>query len=339
MDDHRFFRFSVGLIVIFVLGIVLKAAREVIYPFILAIFISYIVDPIIAFILRLKIPKTAAIVLILLGAFAVLSLIGIVVYSSGKTLAAELPRFEQRITDLTGWLEKGVGGMPLKHRVASYIDKVNLQGVASFVLRGLGPVLGLFGKLFLLFLFLAFIVSGRGRVTAKVRKSLSPQRAAQVLDAVEKINFQVRKYLVIKTVMSLINGVSVWVVLAIFGVDFALLFGFLAFLLNYIPNIGSLVATVLRVGFALFQFGTIWTPLWILVITVGMDQVMGNLVEPRLMGKGLGLSPLVLIFSLVFWGWLWGIPGMVMAVPLVAVIKIVCQNIPSLRPAAVLIGS
>jgi AI-2 transport protein TqsA len=80
VDDHRFFRFSVGLIVIFVLGIVLKAAREVIYPFILAVFISYIVDPIIAFFLRLKIPKAAAIVLILLGAFVVLSLIGIVVY-------------------------------------------------------------------------------------------------------------------------------------------------------------------------------------------------------------------------------------------------------------------
>lgn len=339
MDDNKYFRFSVGLIVIFVLGIVLKEVREVIYPFILAIFISYVVDPIIAFLLRLKIPKAAAAAIILLGAFVVLSLIGIVVYSSGKTLAAELPRFEQRLTDLTGWLEKGVGGLPLKDQVASYVGKVNLQRAASYVLRALGPVLGLFGKLLILFLFLAVIVFGRGRVTAKVRKFLSPQRAAQVIGALDKINSQVRNYLVIKTVMSLINGLIVWIVLALFGVDFALLFGFLAFLLNYIPNIGSLVATVLRVGFALFQFGTIWTPLWILVITVGTDQVLGNLVEPRMMGKGLGLSPLVLIFSLVFWGWLWGIPGMIMAVPLVAVIKIVCRNVPSLRPVAVLIGS
>jgi predicted PurR-regulated permease PerM len=339
VDDHKFFRFSVGLILIFVLGIVLKAAREVIYPFILAIFISYVVDPIMAFLQRLKIPKAAAAAIILLGAFVVLSLIGFVVYSSGKTLAAELPRFEQRLTDLTGWLEKGVGGIPLKRQVASYIEKINLQGAASFVLGALGPILGLFGKLFLLFLFLAVIMFGRGRITVKVRKFLSPERSAQVMEALEKINFQVRKYLVIKTVLSLINGFIVWAVLALFGVDFALLFGFLAFLLYYIPNIGSLVATVLRVGFALFQFGTIWTPLWVLVITVGADNVLGNMIEPRMMGKGLGLSPLVLIFSLVFWGWLWGIPGMVMAVPLVAVIKIVCQNVPSLRPVAVLIGS
>jgi predicted PurR-regulated permease PerM len=122
-------------------------------------------------------------------------------------------------------------------------------------------------------------------------------------------------------------------------VDFAPLFGFLAFLLNYIPNVGSLIATVLRVGFAFFQFGTFWVPFWILVITVGLDTLMGNLVEPRIIGKGLGLSPLVVFFSLVFWGWLWGIPGMIMAVPLVAVIKIVCQNVPSLRPGAVLMGS
>ena len=339
MDDHKFFRLSVGLIVIFVLGIVLKAAREVIYPFILAIFISYVVDPIIAFLLRLKVPKAAAVVLILLGAFVILSVIGIVVYTSGKTLAAELPRFEQRLTGLTGWLEKAVGGIPLKQQVASYFEKVNLQSAASFVIGALGPVLGLLGKLFLLFLFLAVIVFGRGRITVKVRKSLSPERVAQVMEALEKINSQVRKYLVIKTVLSLINGLMVWAVLSLFGVHFALLLGFLAFLLNYIPNVGSVVAAVLRVGFALFQFGTIWTPLWILVITVGADNLLGNMIEPRMMGKGLGLSPLVLIFSLVFWGWLWGIPGMVMAVPLVAVIKIVCQNVPSLRPFAVLIGS
>lgn len=339
MDDRKFFRLSIGIVVIFVLGIVLKAARGVIYPFLLAVFISYIIDPFIAFLMRLKIPKAAAIFLILLGAFAVLSLIGVVVYSSGKTLAAELPRFEKRISDLSEWLGKGVGGIPLKHRVAALIDKINLQGVASFVLGAMGSVVGLISKLFILFLFLAFIVSGRGRVMAKIRKALTPERLAQVMGALDNINAQVRKYLVIKTAMSFVNGLTVWLVLAIFGVDFALLFGFLAFLLNYIPNVGSLIAAVLRVGFAFFQFGTLWVPLWILIITVGLDTLMGNLVEPRMMGKGLGLSPLVVFSSLVFWGWLWGIPGMIMAVPLVAVIKIVCQNIPALRPIAVLMNS
>ena len=130
----------------------------------------------------------------------------------------------------------------------------------------------------------------------------------------------------------------VWIVLKIFGVDFAFLFGLLAFALNYIPNIGSLIATALRVGFAFFQFGNFWTPFWILIITTVLDNILGNIVEPRVMGKGLGLSPLLVFFSLLFWGWLWGIPGMILSVPLTAVVRIVCQNIPALRPVAVLMG-
>ena len=155
---------------------------------------------------------------------------------------------------------------------------------------------------------------------------------------IESINAQVRKYLLIKTATSLLNGLMVWIVLAVFGVDFAALFGLLAFLLNFIPNIGSMIAATLRVGFAFFQFGTFWTPFWILVITVGLDNVLGNFLEPKIMGKGLGLSPLLVFFSLLFWGWLWGVPGMILSVPLTAVIKIVCQNVPALRPVAVLMG-
>lgn len=339
MDDKRFLKIAVGVIVLFLVGIVLKAARSVLYPFILAIFISYVIEPVIGFLLKLKIPKSVAIALILLGALVLLLSIGVLIYSSGKTLAADLPRFEKRLTELAGMLEKSSGGIPLKLRVAAFLEKVNLEGVASFVKAVVGPFVDLVTKLFLLFLFLAFILAGRGKGTAKLLMALGPARSAEVLWAIGNINLQVRRYLGIKTVMSLVNGLTVWVVLEIFGVEFALLFGFLAFLLNFIPNIGSLVAAVLRVGFAFFQFGTPWVPLWILVITVGLDTVMGSLVEPRVMGKGLGLSPLVVLFSLLFWGWLWGIPGIVMAIPLVAVVKIVCQNVPSLRPFALLMES
>jgi predicted PurR-regulated permease PerM len=338
LSDRKFFHAAIGLILIFLLGIVLKEARSVLFPFILAVFISYVIDPIVALLLRIGIPKAVAVVLILLGAFAALYVIGSVIYASGKTLAAELPRFEQRLTEAAGWLEKGLGGVPLKLRTAAYLEKTGLSRLASMVLASLGPFVGLVSKLLILCVFLAFIVAGRGRGTTKLVKALSPDRTAQVLKAVENINVRVRKYLLIKTLTSLLNGLEVWLVLTLFGVDFALLFGFLAFLLNFIPSVGSFIATVLRVGFAFFQFGTIWVPLWVLVITVGVDVVIGNWVEPLVAGRGLGLSPLVVLFSLVFWGWLWGIPGMLMAVPLMAIIKIVCENVPWLRPAAILMG-
>jgi AI-2 transport protein TqsA len=105
----------------------------------------------------------------------------------------------------------------------------------------------------------------------------------------------------------------------------------LTFLLNYIPTIGSIFATAFPVIIAVFQFESLWPALWILLILTLIQQSMGNFIEPKFMGEGLGLSPLVVLFSLFFWGWLWGILGMILAVPLAAMVKIVCSNIPSLK--------
>ena len=157
-------------------------------------------------------------------------------------------------------------------------------------------------------------------------------------EVIKKIDSQVQRYLAIKTIVSLITGILVTVVLMIFGVDFAIVFGFLTFILNYIPNIGSFIATAFPVAIAAFQFETFWPAFWLLIILIAMQMAMGNIVEPRLMGEGLGLSPLVILFFLFFWGWLWGIPGMILAVPLAAIIKIVCSNIPSLQFVAVLMS-
>ena len=337
MDEDRFLKAAIAIVVLFVVGVVLKLARPVLIPFILAVFLSYIIDPVLTFLTKCRCPRPEAVLLVLALMFVFLYLAGALVYSSGKSLAAELPRFQDRIGEIARFMEKGVG--PFKLNLSSALEKLDIGKIGAIILSAIGPFFQLIGKLLLVFLFLVFIVSGRGRGVAKVQKALGDGRARQVRTAFEAINGQVRKYLIIKTVMSLANGLEVWLVLTIFGVDFAAFFGFLAFALNFIPSIGSLTAMVLRVGFAFFQFGTFWTPFWVLVITAGLDGILGNFLEPRIMGKGLGLSPLLVFFSLLFWGWLWGIPGMILSVPLTAVIKIVCQNIRALRPVAVLMGS
>ena len=337
MDEDRYYQAAVAVIVLFVAGVVLKLARPVLVPFILAVFLSYIIEPVLALLTRCRCPRPEAVLLVLVMMFVFLYLAGVLVYSSGKSLAIELPKYQQRLSDLARLLQKGVG--PLKLDLSLALENLDIGKVGAVILSAIGPFFDFLGKLLLVFLFLVFIVSGRGRAAAKIQKALGDGRAGQVRTAFEAINGQVRKYLIIKTVMSLANGLEVWLVLTLFGVEFAPLFGLLAFLLNFIPDIGSLVATALRVGFAFFQFGTFWPPFWILVITVGLDSVLGYFLEPKIMGKGLGLSPLLVFFSLLFWGWLWGIPGMILSVPLTAVIKIVCQNVPALRPVAVLMGT
>jgi predicted PurR-regulated permease PerM len=210
--------------------------------------------------------------------------------------------------------------------------------VANFLLRSLNQVFSFFSTFILIFIFLMFMLAGRGKLKLKVEQAFSHHRAAKINQVIDNIDRQVQRYLVIKTGIGFLSGALTLVVLLAFGVDFALLFGFLTFLLNFIPSLGSIVSMGLAAVFAAFQFGGLFPALWILVLLVSLDTVVSSVLEPKLMGQGLGLSPLAVLFSLFFWGWLWGIPGMILAVPIMAVIKIVCANIPALMPIAVIMS-
>jgi predicted PurR-regulated permease PerM len=145
------------------------------------------------------------------------------------------------------------------------------------------------------------------------------------------IDKKVQKYLAIKTIVCIVSGLLATLILFLFGVDFAIAFGFLTFLLNYIPSIGAFIAKVLPFLVALIQFSSFWRAAWVLIVLLAVDAVMGMIIEPKMMGKGMDLSPLLIIFSLFFWGWLWGIPGMILAVPIMAIIKIVVGSFPEMR--------
>jgi len=186
--------------------------------------------------------------------------------------------------------------------------------------------------------FLVFILAGRGLTETKVHRSFKKVQAKKFIEIKNNIDSQVQRYLGIKTIVSFITGSLATIVLLIFGVDFAIVIGFFTFVLNYIPNVGSIFATAFPILIAIFQFDTIWPAFWIFIILGAIQMTLGNFIEPRVMGYGLGLSPLVVIFSLVFWGWLWGLPGMILAVPIAAIIKIITANIPSTKFISVLIS-
>jgi AI-2 transport protein TqsA len=336
MSDEKFFKAGLAAAVLFAAGVALKLARPVLIPFLLAVFLSYLTEPVLFALTRCRCPRPWAVVVVLALVFVVLYLLGLLVYSSGRAFVNELPKYQDRLDTLQSLLESGLG--PLRLDVPSALKNLNFNEAGAFILKALGPFFDVLGKLFLVFLFLVFIVSGRGRMEAKLAGVAGAPNAGRLKGVLNRVNRQVQKYLVLKTVIGIANGLEVWLVLTLLGVDFAALFGVIAFVLNYIPNIGSAIATVLRVGFAYFQFGTFWTPFLVLVITVGADAIIGSLIEPRVLGRGLGLSPLLVVFSLLFWGWLWGIPGMMLSVPLTAVIRIICQNIKALEPVAVLMG-
>ena len=332
MQGNKITTAFLGLIVVFITGVVIWLAKPILLPFFLAIFLSFILYPILDFSSRrLKIPKVISIFLILIITFFVIYLLGVLFYSSGKAFASEFPKYGQRINSILESLQERLKLAPLKWDPLAWVEQLDINKVGSFLFASLGTFFSFISNLFLILIFLIFILIGRGNTKPKIQTSFSKRRASKIIKVIQNIDTQIQKYLAIKTVVSLITGILVTFVLLLFGLDYAIVFGFLTFLLNYIPTVGSIIATAFPVIIALFQFESLWPALWILLILTVIQQTLGGFIEPKLMGEGLGLSPLVVLFFLFFWGWLWGILGMILAVPIAAMVKIVCSNIPSLK--------
>lgn len=331
MERNKFLFFTSSLVVVFLGGLILRLAKPVLFPFFLAVFFYFILSPALDFLTRLKIPKAISIIFILLVTFSVLYLLGFFFYNSGKSFASDLPKYGQKLTSIVETIQNKfkVGGA--RWNLLAWVENLNMEKVGTFFLSTLGPFFSFISNLFLILIFLIFMLAGKGKVNMKVESSFDKERASKILTIFQNINGQIQKYLVIKTVISLITGILATMVLLIFGVEFAIVFGFLTFILNYIPNIGSIIATAFPALIAAFQFESLWPAFWIVILLIMIQMTLGNIVEPKLMGQGLGLSPLFVLFSLFFWGWLWGIAGMVLAVPITAIIKIICGNFPSLK--------
>jgi predicted PurR-regulated permease PerM len=216
---------------------------------------------------------------------------------------------------------------------------INVTSVMRFAASSVGGVVSLTGNIFLALLYLVFLLLGTNSFPGKIQQAFRPDLSVRITKALESVDTHVRRYLVSKTLISLITAVLVTIILLAFGVDFALFLGLVTFFLNFIPNIGSFIATAFPGLVALIQYESFGQALVIVVLLVIVQTVMGNLIEPKLMGEQLDLSPLSILLALIFWGWLWGIWGMIMAVPITSLIKIICESIEPLRPFAVLMGS
>jgi predicted PurR-regulated permease PerM len=338
MNGNKVATACLVIIVVFLFGLLLKEAKPVFFPFFLAVMLYFLMSPALDFLTRLKIPKAVSILFLVIITFFIFYLLGALFYSSGKSFAAELPKYGQRLQSIIDSIQMKLQMPQIEWETLDWTKQFDLGKVGGFVLSSLGPFFSFMANLFLVFIFLIFILSGRGKVKNKVVNYYPKEKSERFITMAQNIDSQIQRYIAIKTLVSFLTGVFAGIVLVIWGLDFAIVFAFLTFILNYIPNIGSFIATVFPVAIAIFQYDTIWPAIWICVILITLQQVMGNFVEPRLMGKGLGLSPLVVLFSLFFWGWLWGIPGMILATPMTAIVKIVCSNIPELRVVAVLMS-
>ena len=314
----------------------LKAASPLLVPFLLAMFLSMLAIPGVMWLRRRRVPTWAAVTIVVVGLMVLVAVVVLLVGSSVADLRRAVPRYEARFkvlaAQITVWLD-GHGLAVSQKSVLSAVDPGAVMKLVGGTLMGLASALS---NTVLVLLVVVFILAEAAEFPQKLRAAIGDPDAN--LSHFQQMADDVKRYLVYKTLLSLATGVTVGFWVWILGVDFPLLWGLLAFLLNYIPNIGSILAAVPPVLVALLQFG-VGRSLAVAAGFVAVNLVLGNVVEPVVMGRRLGLSNLVVFVSLVFWGWLWGPVGMLLSVPLTMVAKLGMEHSERYRWVAILLDS
>jgi AI-2 transport protein TqsA len=324
-----------GILVLVAVGVVLKSAQSVILPLIIAWLLSFLIGPAINFMTARKIPTTLAVVIILIVLLGIIYLSATFLYARFSAFAAAYPKYHARFTELIALI---TSKWDLKFDPLAGIDWG--QNIGRFLASFSRSVFTFVSQLVLVTIFLFFILLGKPFFRYKILKSFSAENADQIAGITFSITSQIRRYLSLQFLISFTTGILVWLVLAIIGIDFAVTWGALAFFLNFIPTVGSIVASLPPILLALIQFyPSLWPAVVTLISVVTIQMGMGNALAPKVMGDQLNLSPVVVLLSLLFWGWLWGIVGALISIPIAAAIKIVCENIETLQPISVMMGS
>lgn len=312
----------------------LQAAGEIILPVLFSGFLAILCEPAVRGLVRVRVPRILAVFLVMILATG--ALVG-----STALLGDSVARFTERfptyqepvqrmIQDVTARAVEA--GLPPPPNIASLFDP---DLVVDIVGQTVGAVVTVLSRLIVIVITTSFILLESVELGTKLKVAFADRK--EIVDSLGEGAGTVQRYLAIKTGASAITGLLVGLIGFAMGLDFYVLWGVLAFLLNYVPSIGSIVAAVPAVALALVQLG----PGWAIALAAGylaVNLTIGNFIEPRILGRRLGLSPLVVILSLFFWGWVWGPAGMLLSVPMTVVVKLLLELSPDTRWLGVLLG-
>ncbi len=319
--------------------VVLIEAQNIIIPFILAILFWFMIRVMKKLLSRMRfIRRWPDWTLTIISSIILLSLLFLVVTiitMNIRYLTATLPTYEENITKITTRLQQSFElEFPLVW--SSLAADVDFGNILS---RIFSTLTGLFSDAFIVLTFLIFILLEESIFPSKI-KAMYPDesRYNKVNSLIKKIDHSVSNYIAIKTVLSLLTGILSFLALLAIGIDAPFFWAFLIFILNFIPSIGSLIATFFPAFFALLQFGS-FTPAILVLAIVGAIQILvGSFLEPRIMGTSMNVSPLVVFLTLILWGMMWGIAGMLLSVPITVILILIMSEFEATRPIAILLS-
>jgi len=325
---------SLAAFVVVMAGVI--ASASILTPILLSFFIAIILVQPILWLRSKGVNHTLAIIIVLISTIAIFGGIGMVIGTSINNFVSDAPIYANKLRELlndllTSLNTQGINISP--DRWQGIIDPGKIMNYTASLLSDFGALMG---NTMLIFFIVVFVLLERNSL--RLKAEIIAENYNNNLNVLTTIINSIRTYLGLKTMISLVTGIFIWLWLLIFGVKYAMLWGLIAFLLNYIPNIGSIIAGIPTVLFALVQLGlggAGWTILGYLIV----NMVVGNVVEPRLMGRKMELSTLIVFLSLIFWGFILGTVGMFLAIPLTMTFKIMLDQNPKTQWLSILLGS
>lgn len=344
MKDTRLLTLVLSLILVLLIGYFLVIGRSILVPIVTAVISVYLMVSASDALRRLPIldrfPGAVLRMLVLIVFAAVVYVFAVVVAATVSDIAAVAPVYQQNIEALLNRIELrfDVDSREIINDAwAVTFGQLNLRAMILSVL-GSFTIVGM--SIFLIVVYAGFLMAERDGFGAKLSAAMvDPERTERLTRIIADINNRIGEYLTVKTVINLILGAACLVILLVFGADFAFFWAIVIALLNYIPYVGSLLAVVFPVILSLAQTGSVWHTIGLGACLITAQVVVGNWLEPRMIGRQLNLSPFVVLVALSIWSAIWGVPGAILAVPMTAMIAIVLGAFPETRFMAILLAA
>jgi len=315
-------------------------ASPIVIPIIIAVSLAYILSPAISLLRKIKIPHALAVILVLIISFFIIGIIGYFLFGQVNSLIQELPSYWNTIVQYSaGLLDKYQEFFPQARDLDwSSLQLQDFSGVTKYLFRGISSTLSFLFSLLLVLFLTFFILNDQGLLKKKLIQAFSRTKEETGTEILGEINQQIRGFLLIKFGTSFALAVIFTIGLLIIGVDYAYIWGPLAGMLNMIPYVGPIIGVFPPLIMAAVQFKALMPVIWVLILFLVFQNLEGNVITPKLMGDKLNLSPLAVLVSVMFWTWLWGAIGIILAIPITASVKVICDRVEALQPIGILLG-
>jgi len=332
-----------ALLVIAVMAIC-KVTGDVSITIVLALFLFILMLPIVNSLEKAKFPSWLATLIAILMIVVLMFVVVWFLFYTVDILVRKVPAYASKLEYLDIFLKAQLGEWFDIPDDVSILSIMNIDWVGGVIMPMLKSVsssaMGIMSNVLVTLLMTVFLLLERRTIIPKITFAASKEKEGRVRIIWDRINKQVSKYIGLKTIVSIATGAMFYIVGKFVGLDFAFLWGVLAVVMNFIPTIGSIVITILTIFMAIIQFLPNWTPILIVAAgTILTENIIGNVLDPRLQGNQLNLSPFIILVSLSIFGYIWGIVGMFLAVPLLSVLQIVFANMDETKPIAILMSS